>query len=43
MELSIVIRVDYPCVTMDETQKAFEIAGRVRKEILKRLPHDILL
>jgi len=34
---------DYPCVTMDETQKAFEIAGRVRKEILKRLPHDILL
>lgn len=33
---------EYPDVTMDEAQKAFEIAGRVRKVILKRLPHDIL-
>jgi len=33
---------DYPEVTMDEAQKAFEITGRVRKEILKRLPPYIL-
>jgi HEPN domain-containing protein len=33
---------EYPDVTMNEAQKAFEIAGRVRKVILKRLPHDIL-
>jgi len=34
---------DYPDVTQQEAHNAFEIAGQVREEILKRLPKDILL